>query len=208
MNEGSGKFWNKFKTSTKSLSSSFPHVSTKIETDGDSPTSTVVHKALVKYYKNQEPFTGFPGWLGHKEDLPDEQKILRKQTEQLEKQNRQHSRFSDFKTSVASAHPTQQHPHYASFERRTKASTAFHNIYSNEPEQNRSESEPIENNTNQLSTRSSSSRSNRLGRPTWSSNSTPVSRSGSNNENIRPELSYQSSQLMTERLRRKARDRL
>lgn len=74
-------FWHKFRSSTKSLQSSLAGLSLKGESDGDSPNSTVVHKTLVKFYKNQEPFTGFPGWLGEKEDLPDQQKILKKQAE-------------------------------------------------------------------------------------------------------------------------------
>lgn len=74
-----GKFWSKVKSSTKSFSSSFAQLSLKHERDGDTPTSTVVHKALVKFYASQEPFQGFPDWLGHKEELPDEQKVLRKQ---------------------------------------------------------------------------------------------------------------------------------
>nr|CAQ43253.1 Protein MSO1 [Zygosaccharomyces rouxii] len=74
-------FWSKFRSSTKSLQSSLAGLSLKGESDGDSPNSTVVHKTLVKFYKHQEPFTGFPGWLGEKEDLPDQQKILKKQAE-------------------------------------------------------------------------------------------------------------------------------
>lgn len=77
--QGSSNIWSKFRTSTKSLSNSLSQLSIKPETDGSTPTSTVVHKSLVKFYKHQEPFQGFPGWLGHKEDLPDEQKILKKQ---------------------------------------------------------------------------------------------------------------------------------
>lgn len=75
----SGGFWNKFKSSTKSLSSSLSQLSLKSEHDGDTPTSTLVHKALVKYYTKQEPFQGYPDWLGHKEELPNEEKVLRKQ---------------------------------------------------------------------------------------------------------------------------------
>lgn len=77
--QNSGGLWNKFRSSTKSLSHSLSNLSVRTETDGDTVTSTVVHKALVKFYKDQEPFTGFPGWLGHKDDLPNEQKILKKQ---------------------------------------------------------------------------------------------------------------------------------
>ncbi|SCU92763.1 LAFA_0F12706g1_1 [Lachancea sp. 'fantastica'] len=73
------RFWNKVKSSTKSFSTSFAQLSIKQERDGDTPTSTVIHKALVKYYTHREPFEGFPDWLGHKEELPDEQKVLRKQ---------------------------------------------------------------------------------------------------------------------------------
>ena len=69
-------FWGKVKTSTKSLSSSLSHLTEKTETDGDTEDSTVVHKALVKFYESQDPFLGFPAWLGEKENLPDEQKIL------------------------------------------------------------------------------------------------------------------------------------
>ncbi|GCE98077.1 hypothetical protein ZYGM_004780 [Zygosaccharomyces mellis] len=74
-------FWHKFRSSTKSLQSSLAGLSLKSESDGDSPNSTVVHKTLVKFYKNREPFTGFPGWLGEKEELPDQQKLLKKQAE-------------------------------------------------------------------------------------------------------------------------------
>ncbi|KAL3231376.1 Protein MSO1 [Nakaseomyces bracarensis] len=77
--QGSSNIWSKFRTSTKSLSNSLSQLSIKPETDGSTPTTTVVHKSLVKFYKHQEPFQGFPGWLGHKEDLPDQQKILKKQ---------------------------------------------------------------------------------------------------------------------------------
>ncbi|SCU77311.1 LAMI_0A00650g1_1 [Lachancea mirantina] len=73
------KLWSRVKSSTKSISSSFSQLSIKHEKDGDAPTSTVVHKALVKFYTSQVPFQGFPDWLGHKEELPDQDKVLRKQ---------------------------------------------------------------------------------------------------------------------------------
>ncbi|KAH3900774.1 uncharacterized protein SCODWIG_01275 [Saccharomycodes ludwigii] len=81
-NRNSIGFWDKFKTSTKSITSQFQGLSLRSEKDGDSPDSTLVHIALVNYYRNQEPFQGFPDWLGHKEELPDEQKILRKQKQE------------------------------------------------------------------------------------------------------------------------------
>ncbi|KAL6950176.1 hypothetical protein ACO0QE_000852 [Hanseniaspora vineae] len=63
--------WSSFKTKGKSLQSSFHQLNIKpsSEKDGDSPESTLVHKALVKYYKRREPFEGFPDWLGHKEEV-------------------------------------------------------------------------------------------------------------------------------------------
>lgn len=85
--QGTENFWNKFKASTKSLSTSFAGLSVKEEKDGDTPDSTVVHKALVNFYSRQEPFTGFPGWLGERQSLPNEQKLLRKQERYLEKQH-------------------------------------------------------------------------------------------------------------------------
>ncbi|SCW00271.1 LAFE_0C00474g1_1 [Lachancea fermentati] len=82
-----GRLWSKFKSSTKSLSTSLSQLSLKQERDGDSPNTTMVHKALVKFYSSQEPFQGFPEWLGHKEDLPDEQKVLRKQKNHVQETN-------------------------------------------------------------------------------------------------------------------------
>lgn len=84
-NKGNENLWNKFTKSTKSISTSLSNLSVKSETDGSSVDSTLVHKALVKFYKEQVPFQGFPGWLGHKEDLPDEQKIYKKQAQLMEK---------------------------------------------------------------------------------------------------------------------------
>ncbi|CCE65785.1 hypothetical protein TPHA_0M02110 [Tetrapisispora phaffii CBS 4417] len=84
-NSDSDNLWNKFTKSTKSISNSLSQLSVKSDSDGNSIETTLVHKALVKYYQNQQPFQGFPGWLGHKEDLPDENKILKKQMGQQEK---------------------------------------------------------------------------------------------------------------------------
>lgn len=82
--------WGKFKGATKSH---------KTEKDGHSITSTVVHESILKYYESSEPFQGFPGWLGAKEELPDEQKILRKQNENIAKHQRP-SRMNSFKDTV------------------------------------------------------------------------------------------------------------
>ncbi|XBW35406.1 hypothetical protein QEN19_000972 [Hanseniaspora menglaensis] len=43
-----------------------------VETDGDTIDSTVVHKSLIKYYKNLKKetpntFTGYPSWLGYQD---------------------------------------------------------------------------------------------------------------------------------------------
>lgn len=219
--DDSGNFWNKFKTSTKSISSSFSQLSVKAETDGDTPTSTIVHKALVKYYKNQEPFTGFPSWLGHKEDLPDEQKILRRQTEHMEKQQREHEKqvrkeqnpsglgsLRRAAASVVESSNQSEEPQRKSvgYERRARPSDAFQGIYKGEtPEDyakngNTSGASPA--NENRAPSRSSSGRLNRLGRPSWSQMSNS---NNENHDNARPELKSQSSQLMAERLRRKTR---
>lgn len=107
----SDDLWSKLKNSTKQLTS-------KTERDGDTITTTLVHEALVRYYKKQEPFQGFPGWLGHKEDLPDEQKILRKQTEQLAKQSKPSKLrnlkeiTSDYMATHSSPLSTHQHQHH------------------------------------------------------------------------------------------------
>lgn len=128
----SGGLWHKFRTSTKSLSSSLSNLSIKSESDGDSPTSTVVHKALVKFYKNQDPFTGFPGWLGHKEELPDEQKILKKQSHVSSNpitNGLHHMRKpSSDKRNRHSTSPSS----FTEPEPRSSASMAFHSIYSSE----------------------------------------------------------------------------
>lgn len=121
----SDDLWSKFKSSTKQLSS-------KTEKDGDSITSTVVHEALVRYYKKQEPFQGFPGWLGHKEDLPDEQKILRKQSEQLAKQAKP-SKLKSFKEATSeyvSTHspPIGSHHHSYSQESQPRPPNSEHSL--------------------------------------------------------------------------------
>lgn len=130
-NQSSGGLWNKFRSSTKSLSSSLSNLSVRTETDGDSVTSTVVHKALVKFYKEQQPFTGFPGWLGHKDDLPNEQKILKKQNHVSSNPisngfHHMRKASSDVKTRN-SASPTPPHqPEHSS------AGMSFHKIYMGE----------------------------------------------------------------------------
>lgn len=84
--------WGKIKSTTKSH---------KAEKDGNSVASTVVHESLLRYYESLEPFQGFPGWLGAKEDLPDEQKILRKQNEHIARHQKP-SRINTFQESVSS----------------------------------------------------------------------------------------------------------
>ncbi|AAS50886.2 ABR115Cp [Eremothecium gossypii ATCC 10895] len=71
-NQNRNDIWNKLKSSTKSFSSSLTQLSTRNDRDGDTPTSTLVHKALLKHYKKREPFVGFPEWLGHTEDIGEE----------------------------------------------------------------------------------------------------------------------------------------
>lgn len=126
--QSSGNLWHKFRSSTKSLSSSLSNLSIKSETDGDTPTSTVVHKALVKFYKNQEPFTGFPGWLGHKEDLPNEQKILKKQSNA--NSNPISNGFNHIR-KASSDHRSSNHKEssFANEPEPTSAGMAFHKIY-------------------------------------------------------------------------------
>ncbi|CAI4050541.1 Mso1p SKDI_14G3710 [Saccharomyces kudriavzevii IFO 1802] len=131
--ESSGRFWNKFKTSTKSLSTSLAHLSIKTEKDGDTVDSTLVHKGLVKFYENQHPFQGFPGWLGEKENLPNERKILDTQVKHdMKKQSSNHFSSSFSQRRKASSEdpmnapaPNESAPEY------TPASKSFQDIYNN-----------------------------------------------------------------------------
>lgn len=131
-NQSSGSLWHKFRSSTKSLSSSLSNLSIKGETDGDSPTSTVVHKSLVRFYKNQEPFTGFPGWLGHKEDLPNEQKILKRQSHGGS--NRISSGFNHIRKASLDHKKSHSKGHslFNEQEDQTSAGMAFHRIYNSD----------------------------------------------------------------------------
>lgn len=221
----SSGLWDKLKTSTKQLSSS------RSEKDGDSITSTVVHEALVRYYKKQEPFQGFPGWLGHKEDLPDEQKILRKQNEQLAKQAKP-SKLHNFKEATSdyvSAHSppignrhsssgesTQRHTSSDStLPRRRTAGMGFRAIYQSQSSNNTSLLPPETPNTTQQSRPSSSSSGENpyanmsagsqrhRQTPSWASSNSQNS-SSSNPSMNRPSMSQQtSSDLMSERLKRR-----
>lgn len=180
----SGGLWHKFRSSTKSLSSSLSNLSMKTESDGDSPTSTVVHKALVKFYKHQEPFTGFPGWLGHKEELPNEQKILKKQNHVSSNpitNGLQHMRKSslDRKSRNGSSMSPFNEP-----EQRSSAGMAFHSIYSSE--------------TTMIEEPSTSSLQNQVhtGRPDM--RGTP----DTENQSQPPMVAKSSSMMMRERLKR------
>ncbi|AQZ13362.1 MSO1 (YNR049C) [Zygosaccharomyces parabailii] len=136
--ENSQNIWHKFRSSTKNLSSSFSGLSMKSESDGDTPNSTLVHKSLVKFYKNQEPFTGFPGWLGEKEDLPNEQKILKRQSEgkpsnsfsswgSVKRSSRDRSMMSSKENSAAKESPKELSSDEK--ERRPTAGMSFQTIY-------------------------------------------------------------------------------
>ncbi|CAM9021975.1 unnamed protein product [Wickerhamomyces anomalus] len=61
-----GNFWTKVRSSTNKLSSSLANLSIRSEHDGDSPNSTLIHKALVNHYvsKNEQ----FPQWLGEEQE--------------------------------------------------------------------------------------------------------------------------------------------
>lgn len=126
----SGKLWTKVKSSTKSISTSFQNLSMKSEHDGDSVTTTVIHKALVKYYTKQEPFQGFPGWLGQKTDLPDEQRLLEKHEKaRTEPSSIRHevieteSTIERYKKDIHPKHPEK-------IQRRTPGSSVFRGIVS------------------------------------------------------------------------------
>lgn len=214
--------WSKLKHSTKQLSS-------KPEKDGDSPTSTVVHEALVRYYKKQEPFQGFPGWLGHKEELPDEQKILKKQTEQLAKQSKP-SKLKNLKeatSEIMTAHSPpigvhrhthseqgQQRPHHddSGVSRRKTAGMGFRSIYQSKNNQPVSLSPP-ENVQTPLQQRSapasstgnpyanmSSGPQNHRQTPSWASSGSQNSYPQSANVTASPQSS---SDLMSARLKRR-----
>ncbi|AJT01808.1 AQG_2a_G0047800.mRNA.1.CDS.1 [Saccharomyces cerevisiae] len=131
--EGSGRFWNKFKSSTKSLSTSLAHLSIKAEKDGDTVNTTLVHKGLVKFYENQHPFQGFPGWLGEKEDLPNERKILDTQVKHdMKKQNSRHfsPSFSN-RRKASSEDPMGTPSSNGNTPEYTPASKSFQDIYNN-----------------------------------------------------------------------------
>ncbi|CCC67117.1 hypothetical protein NCAS_0A05590 [Naumovozyma castellii] len=207
---GSNNIWSKFRSSTKSFSTSFASLSVNSEKDGDSPTSTLVHKSLVKFYKNQEPFQGFPGWLGHKEDLPDEQKILRKQAqshhstatsssgsgETTHGHHKSSSFASGLRHSVAdklSSSSSSSMPEVASAPVRTTAGMSFHNIYNKDTSATSgaiSQRGDPQQQRPQYASRLHESESGIA----QSSNTTP--------ERPRPNLSTSSSLLMRERLRR------
>lgn len=61
-----GNFWTKVRSSTNKISSSLANLSIRSEHDGDSPNSTLIHKALVNHYvsKNEQ----FPQWLGEEQE--------------------------------------------------------------------------------------------------------------------------------------------
>ncbi|CDO93384.1 unnamed protein product [Kluyveromyces dobzhanskii CBS 2104] len=131
---GSNNLWSKVKSGTKSLSSSIQHLAVKTEHDGDTPTSTLVHKALVKHYSIQEPFQGFPAWLGHTADKPDEKAAssARKQKLTSPFSTNRHSGGAD-KASQSQAHLQAQDPlsvdNSSSVpQRRTPGSSAFRGI--------------------------------------------------------------------------------
>lgn len=211
-------FWGKVKTSTKSLSSSLSHLTEKTETDGDTEDSTVVHKALVKFYESQDPFLGFPAWLGEKENLPDEQKILRKQAQQAAKSaatagtaattsnNEPSGRGAISKLSsgfmglrMSSSSSKSGSDPQASPERRTTAGMAFHNIYSKESP-GLSPSNSPETTPGRFSSESSPSK--RLGNTLGAGYSRSTANTTSSSEGTTaPVLVRNPSQLMTERLR-------
>lgn len=66
-----GNFWTKVRSSTNKISSSLANLSIRSEHDGDSPNSTLIHKALVSHYvsKNEQ----FPSWLGEEEPQQQQQ---------------------------------------------------------------------------------------------------------------------------------------
>ena len=168
---GSTRMWDKFKTSTKSISSSLSQLSIKPETDGSTPTSTVVHKALVKFYKHQEPFQGFPGWLGHKEDLPDEQKILKKQQNHQSKSSRTGDSITSKFDSLRGGFSEKREERPDAASQRTTAGMSFHSIY-----------DKPTSSTDLSSMASPSVRSLLRARSTWSSeaDSAKISSAGTN----------------------------
>ncbi|CAI4036147.1 hypothetical protein SMKI_14G3660 [Saccharomyces mikatae IFO 1815] len=131
--EGSGRFWNKFKSSTKSLSTSLAHLSIKTEKDGDTVNTTLVHRGLVKFYENQHPFQGFPGWLGEKEDLPNERKILDTQVKHDMKKQSSHHLSSSFshRRKASSEDPMDAPTSNEGAPEYTPASKSFQGIYNN-----------------------------------------------------------------------------
>lgn len=82
-------------------SSKSPKLHYFAEHDGDLLTSTVVHKSLIKYYKNlkkdhPESFEGYPNWLGY-EDKEEEEDLAAKaaKVDASNKSNRETLNSSD-----------------------------------------------------------------------------------------------------------------
>lgn len=112
-------FWSKVRSGTSkisSLSTSLGNLSLRTEHDGDSINSTLIHKALVKHYR--ETGQSYPEWLGVSpdEEPPQESKsFLRPQQFKRRERNEPQSTGA---SSVDSAKP-----------RRPAASTSFKDIY-------------------------------------------------------------------------------
>ncbi|OBA27442.1 hypothetical protein HANVADRAFT_52195 [Hanseniaspora valbyensis NRRL Y-1626] len=117
-----------------------------VEKDGDSIESTVVHKSLIKYYKNlkkeyPEKFEGYPSWLGYedKEEQEEEERMEKEKQkrlaeEKLAEENRVAAQTNKDRIYVPSSKPSndQLRSGYKPLSSRPIHSTSFnsHSSYS------------------------------------------------------------------------------
>jgi len=88
-------FWTKIRTSTNKISSSLANLSIRSESDGDSPNSTLIHKALMNHYVSKNEH--FPSWLGEEEPQQHSQR-----------QNHHHHQAQAQANSTSAAQPQDQ----------------------------------------------------------------------------------------------------
>lgn len=134
MNDGKINFWSKVRSSQQKLTSSLGNLSLKTEHDGDSPESTLVHKAIVKHFK--ETNQRFPEWLGVVEEPQRQQHYQNQQAEIVQQQAIQrHDRHQR-----SQLQPQDQSPPIL---RRAAPSASFKDIYTQKQQQQQQPSQYI-----------------------------------------------------------------
>lgn len=92
-------FWSKVRSSTNKLSSSLANLSLRTEHDGDTPETTLVHKAIAKHFR--ESGQRYPEWLG----VVDEPHQQRQQQQQSQSQQQEQPRGQQADGRRPSARP-------------------------------------------------------------------------------------------------------